>query len=141
MAKTILSKEQMLQRLQEEMRRPPFHALLGPQAYDADPASGEVVVQLPYQEAFSLSPTAAFYHGGVLASLVDMAAHAAIAVQTGKTVPTIDLRIDYLRPAPGVTLLAHARPLRVGRSIGRAEVKIYADQVLVVLGQGVFSTQ
>ena len=31
--------------------------------------------------------------------LIDLAGHAAVAVKIGRMAPTIDLRIDYMRPA------------------------------------------
>jgi uncharacterized protein (TIGR00369 family) len=57
-------------------------------------------------------------------------------------VPTIDLRIDYLRTAPAGDLLATARILAVGRSIGRADVEIRSeDDKVVAVGRGAFSTR
>lgn len=129
-----------LARLEEEMRRPPFHAVLGPQAHAVDVETGEVVIRLPFRQEFRRDPVAEGYHGGIIASLIDLAAHAAVAVKIGKPAPTIDLRIDYLRPAPGVTLVARARVLRAGRAIARADVDVIADGVLVAVGRGTFST-
>lgn len=127
-------------RLQEEMRRPPFHAVLSPQAQEVDPETGEVVIRLPFSEDFRRDPVADGYHGGVIASLIDLAGHAAVATKIGKPAPTIDLRIDYLRPVPGVTLLARARVLRAGRAVARADVEVIADGVVVAVGRGTFST-
>jgi len=53
----------------------------------------------PYQPHLSRAPDEASYHGGVIATLIDLAGHAAVAVSIGRMAPTIDLRIDYLRPA------------------------------------------
>lgn len=136
----LLTREAMMMRLQEELIRPPFHAVLAPKAHDVDPATGEVVIRLPWQDQFSMDPDQAFYHGGVIATLIDLAGHAAVAIHTNHQAPTIDLRIDYLRPAPGVTLYAHAVTLRVGRSVGRADVRILADDKVVAVGRGTFST-
>lgn len=127
-------------RLEEEMRRPPFHAVLAPQAHEVDTETGEVVIRLAYRPEFSKDPVAGGYHGGVIAALIDLAGHAAVATHIGRPAPTIDLRIDYLRPAPGVTLLARARVLRAGRSVARADVDVVADGVTVAVGRGTFST-
>jgi uncharacterized protein (TIGR00369 family) len=84
-----------------------------------------------------------YFHGGVLAALADVAAHAAIAVRVGHPVPTVDLRMDYLRPAPLGELMAEATPLQVGRSIGRADVRISTvgeAAVLVAVARATFST-
>jgi uncharacterized protein (TIGR00369 family) len=127
-------------RLQEEMRHPPFHAFLRPEAHEVDSASGDIVIRLPFRPEFGIDPVTVGYHGGVLAGLIDLAAHAAVAVQIGKPAPTINLRIDYLRPAPGVTLFARARVLCAGRSVARADVDVIADGKVVAVGRGTFST-
>jgi uncharacterized protein (TIGR00369 family) len=127
-------------RLEEEMRRPPFHAVLAPEAHEANAERAEVVIRLPYRPEFSKDPVAGGYHGGVIAALIDLAGHAAVASHIGRPAPTIDLRIDYLRPAPGVTLLARAKVLRAGRSVARADVDVIADGVVVAVGRGTFST-
>jgi uncharacterized protein (TIGR00369 family) len=126
-------------RLEQEMRRPPFHAILRPEAHDVDAETGDVVIRLPFRPELSMDPVIQAYHGGVIATLIDLAGHAAVAVQLGKPAPTIDLRIDYLRPAPGVTLFARARVLRMGRSVARADVEVVADGILVAVGRGTFS--
>lgn len=130
-----------LQRLRHELEHPPFHAFLAPQAVSVDGATSTVVIRLPYKPEFRRAGDSGDIHGGVLAALIDMAAHAAVSVEIGRMAPTIDLRIDYLRPAPGVDLYAKARTLRVGRMIGRADVEISAgDDVLLAVGRGTFST-
>ncbi|GAA4343322.1 hypothetical protein GCM10023144_46110 [Pigmentiphaga soli] len=129
-------------RLRHELAHPPFHAVLGPEAVGVDADAGTVVIRLPYREAFRRAAGSADIHGGVIATLIDLAAHAAVAVQTGRMAPTIDLRIDYLRAAPGTDLLATARTLRVGRTIARADVEVTAagDARPVAVGRGTFST-
>jgi uncharacterized protein (TIGR00369 family) len=55
--------------------------------------------------------------------------------------PTIDLRVDYMRPAEGKTLVAHARLLKAGRTVARVDIEIRDDQNrIVALGRGTFST-
>ena len=131
-----------LERLRHELRHPPFHGFLRPEAVSVDAADGTVVIRLPYRPEFRRAEDAPDYHGGVLAALIDLAAHAAVAVQTGRMAPTIDLRIDYLRSAPGVDLFATGRVLRLGRSIARADVDISAEgSPLLAVGRGTFSTR
>jgi uncharacterized protein (TIGR00369 family) len=130
-----------LARLAREMAEPPFHDVLKPQPVSVD-ADGTVVVRLPFRPEFCRGRESPFYHGGVLASLADIAAHAAIAVHVGRMVPTIDLRIDYLRGAPAGDLLATGRILIVGRSVGRADVEIAATGgKIVAVARGAFSTR
>jgi uncharacterized protein (TIGR00369 family) len=134
-------REVALARLRHELAHPPFHAVLAPEAVSADIASGTVVVRLPYSPTFRRASDSDDIHGGVLAALIDITAHAAVAVQTGRMAPTVDLRIDYLRPAPGVDLYATGRTLRVGRAIARVDVEISGQGTPVVaVGRGTFST-
>lgn len=133
--------DEALTRLAHEMRAPPFHDVLGPEPVRVD-ADGSVVVRLPFRPEFRRGRESPFYHGGVIASLVDIAAHAAIAVRLGRMVPTIDLRIDYLRAAPDGDLVGIGRVVTVGRSIGRADAEILdSSGKLVAVGRGAFSTR
>ncbi|MEU5519443.1 PaaI family thioesterase [Streptomyces sp. NPDC047860] len=130
-----------LDRLETELARCPYHDFLLPQAVAADADEGTVVVRLPYRPEFRLARDSDFFHGGVLASLVDITAHAAVAVRTGRVSPTVDLRIDYLRAAAGGPLTARGKVLRAGRSVARADVEVLdASGALVAAGRGTFST-
>jgi uncharacterized protein (TIGR00369 family) len=138
---TTFDADAALARLTREMTEPPFHDVLKPQPVSVD-ADGTVVVRPPFRPEFRRGRESRFYHGGVLASLADIAAHAAIAVHVGRMVPTIDLRIDYLWGAPAGDLSATERILIVGRSVGRADVEIVtADGKIVAVARGAFSTR
>lgn len=140
-AAATLDNAALLQRLQHELAHPPFHALLKPQAVAVDAQAGTVVIRLPYDPSLRGAAGMDFIHGGVIAALIDMAAHAAVAVQTGRMAPTVDLRIDYLRPAPGADLIATARVLKLGRAIARADVEVGgAGTQPYAVGRGTFST-
>ncbi|ALM82228.1 PaaI family thioesterase [Bordetella sp. N] len=130
-----------LDALRRELAHPPFHAVLAPEAISADADRGEVRIRLPYQATFRRAAGSDAIHGGVIAALADLAAHAAVAVQIGRMAPTIDLRIDYLRPAPGQDLYAKASTLRVGRAVARVDVVISgADTPPYAVARGSFST-
>jgi uncharacterized protein (TIGR00369 family) len=131
-----------LARLRDEMERPPYHhTVLHPQPVSVDAVAGSVVIRLPYRAEFARAPGEPGYHGGVIAALIDIAGHAAVAIRQGRMAPTIDLRIDYLRAAPGCDLTARAKVLRAGKSIARADIEILdADDNLVAVGRGAYST-
>lgn len=130
-----------LERLKIEMARCPYHAFLKPEAVSADAATGAVVVRLAYRPEFRLAYDSELFHGGIVSALIDITGHAAVAVQTGRVSPTIDLRIDFLKAARGGALLASAKPLKVGRAIARADVEIRDEEgQLVAVGRGAFST-
>jgi uncharacterized protein (TIGR00369 family) len=135
------SEQAALARLREEMARPPFHKVLAPEAVRADPVNGVVIIRLPYQPQLARAPGEKSYHGGVIATLVDLAGHAAVAVSIGRMAPTIDLRIDYLRPAIDSDLTATAKLIAVGRAVARADIEITdAQGRLIAIGRGTFST-
>jgi uncharacterized protein (TIGR00369 family) len=129
-----------LDRLRAEIARCPYHDFLRPEAVDV--ASGIVVVRLPYRPEFGLAREGYAFHGGVLAALVDITGHAAIALEVGHVSPTIDLRIDYLAAALGTELIASGRVLQAGGSIARADVEVRDRRgSVVVTGRGTFSTR
>jgi uncharacterized protein (TIGR00369 family) len=133
--------DQAMQRLREEMRGPPFHDFLQPEAISADMECGTVVVRLAFRDIFARGANESFFHGGVIAALIDLVAHAAVALKLGRMVPTIDLRIDFLHAAPGVDLYATGRVLRSGRTTAVADVDVRAgSDRIVATGRGVFST-
>ncbi|HEY1746336.1 MAG TPA: hotdog fold thioesterase [Xanthobacteraceae bacterium] len=130
-----------LARLRDELRRPPFHQLLRPHALSVDPDSGTVTIGLDYRDELARGPNEKSFHGGVIATLIDMAGHAAVAIKIGKMAPTIDLRVDYLRPSAGENLVASARLLQLGATFARVDVDVAdAQGRLIAVGRGSFST-
>lgn len=112
-----------------ELRRivetPPLHRWLGITLTQARP--GEVVIALPYREELLATPEPenGYVHGGILATLLDLAGDFALATLVGRGIPTIDLRVDYLRPAlPGRALRATGTVVRSGRRLGVADAVV-----------------
>lgn len=107
-----------------------------------DPEGDAVVVlKMPLKSGLTRGDGAVF-HGGPLASLVDVAGDMAVAVRAGGGVPTISLRVDYLRPATGPYVRATGRLRRFGRTISVADVEVRDQQDrLCVLGGGTYSSR
>lgn len=63
--------------------------------------NGEAIFELPYDEKLVGNPDTGTLHGGVITALLDGASGAAVFAALTELVPiaTLDLRIDYLRPA------------------------------------------
>lgn len=137
---TTLATEAVLwQRLRREIERCPFHALLGLSPIRADPGTGEVEIRMENRPELGLAHDSDAVHGGVLAALVDITAHATVACATNTVAPTIDLRVDYVRPAHGDALFATGTPIRIGRTIARVDVHISSQSgVVACLGRGTF---
>jgi uncharacterized protein (TIGR00369 family) len=77
-------------------------------------------------------------HGGVFASIIDAAAFWSVyfAIEdpaAGMT--TVDLKLNYLKPAISGKLFARGRQIRVGRTLGYAEAQV-VDSSEKVLAHG-----
>jgi uncharacterized protein (TIGR00369 family) len=132
--------EEIASYLRESMMQVPFHQWLRPEVTAVD--GDEVVIRLDLRPEFRRHPNDTAVHGGVVAALVDIAAHAAIAARTRHGVPTVDMRVDYLRMASGTSLSAAARILRFGRTLGLVDVSVQNDEGKVVAtGRCVFVTR
>lgn len=124
------------------MEKPPYHGFLRPRPERVDGASSTVEIILPFRPEFRRAPDVPGYHGGVIASLIDLAAHATVALRIGRMAPTVDLRIDFLRVAPDVDLKATARVVRAGKTLALADVEVTdCNAQLIAVGRGMFSTK
>jgi uncharacterized protein (TIGR00369 family) len=65
-----------------------------------------------------------YLHGGVVATLLDTAATFALIRATGVDWGTVDLRVDFVRPAPVGALLVGATVVHAGRRLGRANADL-----------------
>lgn len=101
---------------------------------------GLVEIRLPFREEFLRADDSDWLHGGIVSALIDIAGDYAIITKVGVGVPTIDLRVDYLRPARRGDLLATARTIRVGRTIGVADIEVRdTGGELIAVGRGVYA--
>ena len=92
--------------------------LLGIRIRDA--GIGRLILELPYSEAIIGNPETGVIHGGVLTTLMDTACgFASVAALTEPSLcPTLDLRIDYMKPAePGRVVLGDAEAYRVTSTV------------------------
>ena len=129
-----------------------------------DIAVGRVVLSIPYDDKLTNRPPAwsadgeddaegdggddsaggtYSVHGGVAATLVDTAGGMALRTRfddpTSGDVATVNLNVNYLRPATG-DLTATADVVRAGRSIGVSEMTVTTtvdgEETEVATGQG-----
>ena len=130
------------QLLRDKLAEGRFQNFMRLELLDHDAATGAVTLRAPWREEFERGPGTLQWHGGPLAALIDIAGDFALIAKLGRGVPTIDLRIDYLRPAVDTDLVARARALRTGRSIGVVDIEV-SDKTgrVVAVGRGGYATQ
>ena len=95
-------------------------------------ARGEAWSSLPYRPIFIGDITTGVLHGGVVTAMLDESCGMAVqlALDGTQAIATLDLRIDYQRPAtPGLDIKAHALCYRVTRSIAFVRATAYDRDV------------
>jgi uncharacterized protein (TIGR00369 family) len=108
----------------------------------------QTVFRLPYDEKLVGNPDTGVLHGGPITALLDGASGAAVfaALTTWVPIATLDLRIDYLRPAePHRDVLATATCYRVTRNVAFTRAVAYhddpADPIASAVGTFMVSTK
>jgi uncharacterized protein (TIGR00369 family) len=126
--------------LNERMCRGPFHKWLGIEAVEA--REGELVVEVPWRPEFIVNPEVGYAHGGILATIIDSVADWVLATKLGRPFPTIDLRVDYHRPAMEGPLRATGRIVRLGSTFSTCEAVVHdPNGKLLASGRGTFATK
>ncbi len=123
--------------VQQLVSRCPYQSWLGLQVIECD--GDQTVLELPWREEFLGSPEQRAVHGGVLSALVDAAGCYAVATKLGYTVPTVDMRVDYLSMARPGNLVATGKVLKIGRLVAATEVDVTdCDRRLVAHGKVIY---
>jgi uncharacterized protein (TIGR00369 family) len=79
-------------------------------------------------------------HGGAIATALDTAACFALIARTGHDCSTVDLRVDYVRPALDEEFTVTATVLRAGKRIGWGDAALTTlDGRLVASARGTFT--
>lgn len=118
----------------------PFNRWLGMEVVPDDDA---FVLRIPFREELIGDRARPALHGGVVSTLIDTAGGGAafLAVDEGQRVSTVDLVVDYLRPAPLAPLLARARVVRKGNRVVLCSIEVAAEgqSELIALGRAVYN--
>lgn len=96
----------------------PHFQALGMQVGDI--GEGKAEISMAYDERFIGDPETGVISGGAVSALMDTSSGAAVMCHPTGTLgtATLDLRIDYMRPAtPGHRITAHAHCYHVTRSV------------------------
>ena len=129
-----------IREIQESLDSSPFSAFCGFRIEEVDKKDGRIVMSMPMRPEMERLAGSGQMHGGPIACLVDTATCYACMLVLGHGVPTINFRIDYLRPAIDTDLKAVASVRRAGRTVAVADVDIFNDGGrLIATGRGTFS--
>jgi len=127
--------------LQANLDRSPFVSFLGLKVVEADPAREQVTMTCSMRPEFERGAGTGQWHGGPLAAIIDTVGDYALVMALRRGLPTINFRVDYLRPAINTSLLITARVRRAGKSVGVVDIDVLDDRkVLIAVGRASYST-
>lgn len=106
----------------------PWHRFLGVQVEEMH--RGYARLRLPYKPEFAGNVNRGALHGGVLAALADVCAIATLWTfcTPADRSSTVDLKVDYLRPAPLQDMVAEGEIRMLGNHLGNVAVYIRAAE-------------
>jgi uncharacterized protein (TIGR00369 family) len=145
------------QRLQGAMglltRHHPFHELVGMTVEPLDTDS--LCIKFAMRDELCGYPGAGILYGGVIAAVIDIIGGTIVSwsrlqdvkekplqeqVQRLKSIGTVDLRVDYLRPGKGKEFTATASILRTGKKIVVTRMELHnEEQRLIAVGIGTYA--
>ena len=116
------------ERLASLLARTPYVKFLG---MGADLAGDELTGVLPFSPHLVGNRVLPAIHGGVVGAFMEMTALVQLTLTQpeGRQPRTIDVTIDYLRPARGQTTQARAKVQKAGRRIASVHVEAWQDDI------------
>ena len=134
-----MTSEITIEQVQALVTRAPYHKWLGltvTALYDDG-----IEIKAKWREEWVVNVERRYTHGGILAALIDLAADFALIKQTGRGVPTIDMRVDYHRVAMPGDLIMRGKVVRSGSQFATADAQIFdLDGKLIASGRGTYFT-
>jgi uncharacterized protein (TIGR00369 family) len=119
----------------------PFNDFLGLSFSEYE--AGRVVLEMPFRDEFVVNVEHGLMHGGVLSSLLDVAGHYAVLSEVGSPIPTVDLRVDFLRPAFSGPKRGVGEVIRLGSTLAVADAEVQQEHEgewsTVAVGRGTYS--
>ncbi len=128
MGTTRTSDEQRMSRVTRFIDTLSQAKALGITAVEA--TKGGLVLCLPYSDRIIGNPDTGVIHGGAITTLMDTTSGSVIlcALDEFELCPTLDLRVDYMRPAePLKPVYARAETYRITRNIIFTRCEAYQD--------------
>jgi len=105
----------------------PFHQYLGIKVVDL--TEGSVTLRVPFRPELIGDTRRPALHGGVISTLVDVCGGFAVwtSCRLEDRIATIDLGVDYLRPAAAKDLYARSSVRLLGNRVGNAHVVVWSE--------------
>ena len=132
---------ELMRQIAEELI--PFNRFLGLKVVEI--RHGFASFTIPWRDELIGDPMKGAMHGGVISMMADtvggMAVWSALSNPAAR-VSTIDLRVDYLRPGKQEGLFAEAHTVRVGKTVGVADVRLFQQSdpaATIATGKGVYA--
>jgi len=127
--------------IQKLLDNSPFIAFLRMEVTDLDAEKQQVTIRTPMRPEFERGAGSGQWHGGPIAAVIDTVGDYAAAMVLERTLPTVNFRVDYVRPAINTTLNAVGTVRRLGKSVGVVDVDVFDDRgALVAIGRATYST-
>jgi uncharacterized protein (TIGR00369 family) len=127
--------------LQQRLARSAFIDFLNLTVISADPEKQEVVMRAAMRPEFERGRGTGQWHGGPIAAIIDTVGDYALVMLLGRPLPTVNFRIDYLRPAINTALTITGRVRRSGRLVGVVDIDVVNEAgQLVAIGRATYAT-
>lgn len=127
-------------RIEKTVESLPHNAKLGIRVVEI--SRGRCTTYIEFRPELIGDPSRGLLHGGVVTTLMDSTAGAAVfsSVDAGTPIVTLDMRIDYLRPTESVKrLYASAELYRLTRRIAFVRASAYQDDPKNPVAYGIAS--
>jgi uncharacterized protein (TIGR00369 family) len=132
-----LSKDELQQRLTHSA----FIDWLNLTVLSTDPEVQQVVMRAAMRPEFERGRGTGQWHGGPIAAIIDTVGDYALVMMLGRPLPTVNFRVDYLRPAIDTALIVTATVRRSGRLVGIVDVDVANEAgTLLAIGRATYAT-
>ena len=137
MSDAPLAKEE----LQQKLAHSAFIDFLQLRVLTADPGKQQVVMRAEMRPEFERGRGTGQWHGGPIAAIIDTVGDYALVMLLGRPLPTVNFRVDYLRPAIDTALVITATVRRSGKLVGVVDVDVANEAgQLVAVGRATYAT-
>jgi len=127
--------------LQQRLAHSAFIDFLNLTVIRADPEKQEVVMRAAMRPEFERGRGTGQWHGGPIAAIIDTVGDYALVMLLGRPLPTVNFRVDYLRPAINTALIITGRVRRSGRLVGVVDIDVVNEAgQFVAIGRATYAT-